>query len=56
MESQTLPVTLEEAKRNSLRLLEFVGDNIALFSEEGYRTLLRQIVKLRLFRLLYQRC
>ena len=34
------PVTLEEAKRTSLLLSEFVGDNIALFSEEGYRTLL----------------
>ena len=33
---EPLPVTLEEAKRGSLCLLDFVGDNIALFSEEGY--------------------
>ena len=48
---EPLPVTLEEAKRSSLCLSEFVGDNIPLFSEEGYRTLLQ--IKPRL---LYQRC
>ena len=42
---EPLPVTLEEAKRSSLCLLEFVGDNIALFSEEGYRTLLQIVDK-----------
>ena len=41
---------MEEAKRSTLYLSEFVGDNIALFSEEGYRTLLQ------IARLLYQRC
>ena len=29
------PVMLEEAKRSSLCVSELVGDNIALFSEEG---------------------
>ena len=48
---EPLPVTLEEAKRSSLCLSEFVGDNIPLFSEEGYRTLLQ--IKPRL---LHQRC
>ena len=38
---KSLPVTLEEAKRSSLCLSEFVGDNIALLSEEGYRILLQ---------------
>ncbi|KAL5469174.1 hypothetical protein EMCRGX_G030388 [Ephydatia muelleri] len=33
---EPLPVTLEEAKRSSLCLSEFLEDNIALFSEEGY--------------------
>ena len=47
---EPLPVTLEEAKRSSLCLSEFVGDKVALLSEEGYRTLL-QIVEL-----LHQRC
>eukprot|EP00731_Ephydatia_muelleri_P030891 Em0022g405a len=48
---EPLPVTLKEAKRSSLCLSEFVGDNIPLFSEEGYRTLLQ--IKPRL---LHQRC
>ena len=42
-----LPVTLEEAKRSTLCLSEFVGDNIALFSEEGYRTLLQIVDKIQ---------
>ena len=41
---EPLPVTLEEAKRSSLCLSEFVGDNIALFSEEGRDRTLLQIV------------
>ena len=46
---EPLPVTLEEAKRSSLCLSEFVGDNtcIALFSEEGYRTLLQIVDKIQ---------
>ena len=47
---EPLPLTLEEAKKSSLCLSEFVGDNIALFSEEGYRTLWIKS------RLLHQRC
>ena len=43
---EPLPVTLEEAKRSSLCPSEFVGDNIALFSEEGYQTLLQIILTL----------
>ena len=44
---EPLPVTLEEAKRSSLCLSEFVGDNTALFSEEGYRTLLQIVDKIQ---------
>ena len=40
-------MTLEEAKKSSLCLSEFVGDNIALFSEEGYRTLLQIVDKIQ---------
>eukprot|EP00731_Ephydatia_muelleri_P016481 Em0009g905a len=53
LESQTpttwnpLPVTLEEAKRSSLCLSEFVGDNIALFSDQRYRTLLQIVDKIQ---------
>ena len=41
------PVMLEEAQRSSLCLSEFVGDNIALFSEKGYRTLLQIVDKIQ---------
>ena len=44
---EPLPVTLEKAKRSSLCPSEFVGDNIALFSEEGYRTLLQIVDKIQ---------
>ena len=44
---EPLPVMLEEAKRSSLCLSEFVGDNIALFSEEGYQTLLQIVDKIQ---------
>ena len=33
-------VPLEEAKRSALSLAQFVGDNIALFTEADYRALL----------------
>ena len=31
---------LEEAKRSALSLAQFVGDNVALFTEADYRALL----------------
>ena len=38
VEPRTVP--LEEAKRSALSLAQFVGDNIALFTDADYRALL----------------